>query len=606
MTFEELKDKALQLPTVPGVYIMRDKNDTVIYVGKAKKLKNRVSQYFQDTASHTPKTMLMVSKINDFEVIVANSEFDALVLECNLIKHYLPKYNILLKDDKGYPYIRLKMTDIYPRLSIVNKKADDDADYFGPYGSRGITQGVIEAIQKALRLPDCHKEFPRDIGKARPCLNYHLNLCAGWCQETKTANEYREIMKQARLLLQGNYKSVAKEIRTQMLSAADELNFELAANLRNRLNAVESLGRKQLITAGRSIDTDVIGYAQSETKACFSVLHYNRGNLLDKDYEIISIPDSESEAVSSLVKLYYLNREVLPKTILLPFSIDEIDLISQMLSQKTGRKVFIKAPLRGDSRRLVDLSIKNALEEVMRVTSKEERILAAISRLGKLLSIESPKRIESFDISHIAGTDIVGSMVVFQDGRPKKGDYKRYKIEGFDNQDDYAAIRQVLSRRFSRYIENANGFSVAPDLILVDGGSAHAGIATDVLKEFGLMIPVFGMVKDNRHRTRALVNSDGMEIGIDGNQSVFSLIGNIQEETHRFAISYHKQLRSTRMSQSCLENITGIGPKRRIELLKAFKSVSAIKNATLADLERIVPKAAAAAVYHYFHNQQEG
>ena len=308
MTFQELKEKALTLPYAPGVYIMRDKTDRVIYVGKAKKLKNRVSQYFQDTASHTPKTRMMVSKIHHFDVIVAASEFEALVLECSLIKRYMPKYNILLKDGKGYPYLRLDMREIYPKITLVSKIEDDGAEYFGPYGSRGVTHSVMEAIRVTLKLPGCSRQFPRDVGKERPCLNYHMNQCAGWCQENKTCTEYRQTMEQARQLLLGNYKSVADQIREQMLLAAEKLEFELAASLRDRLTAVEALGQKQLVTALSLADTDVIGYGETETKACFAVLHFSGGNLLDKDYEILPRPDDKQEAVSSLMKQYYISR----------------------------------------------------------------------------------------------------------------------------------------------------------------------------------------------------------------------------------------------------------------------------------------------------------
>ena len=348
MTFEELKEKALTLPFAPGVYIMRDKADKVIYVGKAKKLKNRVSQYFQDTASHSPKTRIMVSKIHRFDVIVAASEFEALVLECSLIKRYLPKYNILLKDDKGYPYLRVDMKEVYPTITMVSKLADDGADYFGPYGGRAVTHDVLEAIQTTLKLPGCSKQFPRNIGKGRPCLNYHMNQCAGWCQPNKTCTEYRERILQARQLLQGNYKAVADELKRQMLAAADALEFELAASLRDRLQAVENLSQKQLVTAGTLADTDVVGYAETEAKACFAVLHFSGGNLLDKDYEVLPRPDDKAEAVSSLIKQFYLNRGLAPKWILLPFDLDDSDLFAQLLEQQLGHLL-----LRGESRERV-------------------------------------------------------------------------------------------------------------------------------------------------------------------------------------------------------------------------------------------------------------
>ena len=604
MTFDELKDKALSLPFAPGVYIMRDKNDKVIYVGKAKKLKNRVSQYFQDTASHTPKTRIMVSKIDHFDVIVAASEFEALVLECSLIKRYLPKYNILLKDDKGYPYLRLNMKDPYPMITLVNKISDDGASYYGPYGSRGVTNAVLEAIRQTLKLPNCSKQFPRDVGKGRPCLNYHMNQCAGWCQEGKSFLEYRAVMEQARQLLQGNYKAVADDIRKQMLEAAENLEFELAASLRDRLNAVEALGQKQLVTAGTLADMDAIGYAESGNKACFAVLHFSGGNLLDKDYEVFSVPDDRSEAVSSLMKQYYLSRGLAPKIVLLPFEIDDSELFSELLEQQFGRKPKLRIPQRGDNVRLVELAQKNAFEEAERLTTKEEKFTASVQQLGKMLGMTPPKRIESFDISNISGTDIVASMVVFEDGKPKKSDYKRFKVEGLCDQDDYASMHQVVKRRFAHYKAGDKGFEVPPDLLLIDGGVNHAVTAVRALEELDLHMTVFGMVKDDRHRTRALVTPDGKEIRIDANQTVFALIGNIQEETHRFAITYHRSLRSKRLRYSELDRIPGIGPKRKQELLKAFKSLAAIGQASLAELERLLPKDAAAAVYHHFRQEE--
>ena len=604
MTFDELKEKALTLPYAPGVYIMRNKDDKVIYVGKAKKLKNRVSQYFQNTANHSPKTRLMVSHIHHFDVIVAASEFEALVLECSLIKRHLPKYNILLKDDKGYPFLRLDMKEIYPRITMVSKLSDDGAQYYGPYGSRGVTQDVLEAIRLTLKLPGCKKEFPRDIGKDRPCLNYHMNQCAGWCQEGKSCVEYRELMEQARRLLSGDYRKVASEIRENMLRAAENLEFELAASLRDRLNAVEALGQKQLVTAGTLADTDVIGYGQTEAKACFAVLHFSGGNLLDKDYEIFPVPDDPEAAVSSLLKQYYLSRGFSPKHVLLPFEIEDAPLFAELLEQQFGRKPHLRVPQRGDNVRLVELACKNALEEAQRVTSKDEKYSGTLILLGKMLAMEPPRRIESFDISNISGTDIVASMVVFEDGKPCKKDYKRFKIEALTNQDDYESMRQVIRRRFSHYKAADAGFDAAPDLLLIDGGITHARVAVEALEQLDLRMNVFGMVKDDRHRTRALVTPEGEEIRIDANQSVFSFIGTIQEETHRFAITYHRQLRSKRLKYSELDSIPSIGPKRKQELLKTFKSLAAISQAELHELERILPQNAASAVYSHFHPQE--
>jgi len=605
MDLNALKEKASALPLAPGVYIMRDKNDKVIYVGKAKKLKNRVSQYFVNTVSHSPKTRLMVSHIDHFDVIVAASEFEALVLECSLIKRYLPKYNILLKDDKGYPYLRLNMKEIYPRITMVSKISDDGAGYYGPYGSRGVTQDLMDAIRLTLKLPDCKREFPRDIGKDRPCLNYHMNQCAGWCLEGKHSTEYRERAEQARQLLLGNYKSVAADIRQQMLSAAENLEFELAASLRDRLNAVEALGQKQLVTAGTLADTDVIGYGQSGAKACFAVLHFSAGNLLDKDYEIFQVSDDKEAAVSSLIKQYYLSRGLAPKRVLLPFEIEDAELFSQLLDQRYGKKPHLHVPQRGDNLRLVELACRNAYEEAERVTSREEKYSAAVSQLGKMLAMEPPQRIESFDISNISGTDIVASMVVYEDGKPKKKDYKRFKLEALTEQNDYAAMAQIVRRRFSHYKDRDDGFEKAPDLILIDGGVTHARVAVEALEQLGLCMNVFGMVKDDRHRTRALVTPDGSEISIDSNQIVFSFIGGIQEETHRFAVTYHRQLRSKRLRYSELDGIVGIGPKRKEQLLKHFKSLAGISSATMQELERLLPRDAASAVYHHFHSQEE-
>ena len=603
MTFDELKDKALSLPFAPGVYIMRDKEDTVIYVGKAKKLKNRVTQYFQDTASHTPKTRLMVSKIHHFDVIVAATEFEALVLECSLIKRHMPKYNILLKDDKGYPYIRLDRREAYPKLTLVVKASKDGAEYFGPFGSRGTTQNVIQTIQQTLRLPQCSRVFPRDVGKDRPCLNYHMNLCAGWCQERKTQEEYSNLIEQARKLLQGDYKAVANQLRLQMQQAAEDLEFEQAAALRDRLLAVEALGQKQLVTALTKADTDVIGYGETESKACLAILHYSDGCLLDKDYEVFSRPEDKEIAVSSLVKQYYLRSGFAPRHLLLPFAMEDADLFAQYLLESSGKKTRIFVPQRGDNAHLVELANKNALEEAERLTDKDERIGASLAMLGKMLGMAPPRRIESYDISNISGTDIVAGMVVFQDGKPRRSDYKRFQIKDLQDQDDYASMRQVLTRRFTHYLQGDKGSAEAPSLLLIDGGTVHAQTALEVLQALSLHFPVFGMVKDDRHRTRALVTPQGDEIAIDGNQAVFSLVGNIQEETHRFAITYHRNMRSKRLRYSQLDAIPGIGPKRKQELLKQFGSISAISAAELPELERILPKDAAAAVYQHFHEK---
>ena len=607
MTFEELKDKALSLPYEPGVYLMQDKTGTVIYVGKAKKLKNRVSQYFQDTASHTPKTRKMVSQIDHFDTIVARSEFEALVLECSLIKRHMPKYNILLKDDKGYPYLRVDLAEDYPTMQMVSRITGDKASYFGPFGGRFVTQHVIDTLRLTLKLPGCSKQFPRDLGKERPCLNYHMNNCDGWCQLSRSQKDYHARMEQAVLILQGNYKQVAGELRAQMETAADKLQFELAASLRDRLRAVESLGEKQLVTAGTMANTDVIGYYQNETRACFAVLHYVNGSLLDKEYEILATADDPKEAVSSLVKQFYLVRGAAPKVILTPFEMEDAELFSALLQQELGKKVLIRMPQRGDNVRLVELAQKNAREEAERITTKAERRTGTLGVLADMLHLpDIPHRMESYDISNLAGTDIVASMVVFQDGKPLKSAYKRFKVEGLTDQDDYASMHQVLLRRLTHYVQQDAGFAERPDVLLIDGGIEHARVAEDVLQTLGLSIPTYGMVKDDRHRTRALVTAAGDEIAINAVPSVFALIGTIQEETHRFAITYQRTLRSRRMKASGLEDIPGIGEKRRQALLKKFRSVKAISQAGQAELEQVLPVPAAQAVYRHFHPQEGG
>ena len=605
MTKTELKEKANSLPLSPGVYLMQDSSNEVIYVGKAKKLRNRVSQYFMDSVSHTPKTKLMVSRVDHFDVIVAASEFEALVLECSLIKRYMPKYNILLKDDKGYPYLRLDLREPYPTMELSSKAQSDGASYYGPFGGRYITQKVIDTLRLTFRLPGCGKRFPRDIGRERPCLNFQMNNCEGWCRGDPDQREYRARIEQIRILLSGNYKSVSAQLREQMEQAAQNLEFERAAQLRDRMNAIEALGQKQLVTAGRMADTDAVGFAQTEAKACFAVLHYVDGNLVDKDYEILSLQESEEEAVSSLTKQYYLSRGAAPKQILLCARMEDAELFEQLLREKLGVKTKIRVPQRGDGTKLVELAVRNAREEAERITTKEERLRGTLQPLTQMLGLPSqPRRMESYDISHTDGTDIVASMVVFSDGKPLRSAYRHFKLEDMDEQDDYAAMRQVLRRRFAHYLAGDKGFETAPDLLLIDGGVNHAATVRRELEPMGIRIPIYGMVKDDRHRTRALVTPDGMEIGIAAKQSVFALIGKIQEETHRFAVSFHHKQQSKRVKGSTLDRIPGIGPKRRAELLKQFKTLSAVRAASLSELQRHLPKDAAMAVYRHFHSEE--
>ncbi len=608
MTFEELKEKAHALPLKPGVYIMQDVKNEVIYVGKAKALKNRVSQYFANLASHTEKTRTMVSQIDHFDVIVADSEFEALVLESSLIKRHQPRYNILLKDDKGYPYIRLTVKENYPKFSLANRATEDGARYFGPYGSRGATQNIIDALRLALKLPSCNKKFPRDIGKERPCLNYHMGQCDGYCRPEMDQERYRESMDQAVRLLEGKFQEVGDELQAEMEQAAEELRFEKAAELRDRYRAIELLGKRQKVVAGSLADTDVVGFHRGEaTRSCFVVLHYVEGELAAKDWDLIDTPMEEDTAdiLSALVRQYYGGRGHLPKQILLPCELEDEVPLTRMLSEGAGRRVTLITPQRGAKMDLIRLANKNAVEEVERWTSREERQSKLLDLLGRMLDLDAPpKRMESYDISNQGADDIVASMVVYVNAKPLKRDYRHFKLKDMNGPDDYASMEQVLTRRFKRYLEGDEKFSEKPDLLLIDGGENHAKVAVRVLETLGLGIPVFGMVKDDRHRTRALVTPDGREIGIQGNQAVFSLIGQIQEETHRFAIEFHRQQQNQRVKGSVLDKIPGVGERRRNDLLKHFKSVKNIKAASLAELGAVVPKHTAQAIYDYFHTEE--
>lgn len=604
MTFEELKEKAHSLPLKPGVYIMQDAQSQVIYVGKAKALKNRVSQYFQDSASHTEKTRAMVAQIHHFDVIIADSEFEALVLECSLIKRHQPRYNILLKDDKGYPYIRLSNEE-YPKFSLVGRVAQDGARYFGPYASRHSTQAIVDALRDALRLPSCGKKFPRDLGKERPCLNFHMGKCDGYCRGLELKEQHGEAVAQAVSLLEGRYKQVLSDLKLDMERAAEELRFEQAAQLRDRLRAIELLGKRQKVVAGSLADTDVVGWHRGTVKSCFVVLHYLEGELAAKDMELMETPveEEDGEVLSSLVKQYYGGRERLPRQILLPDELPDQVPVTRMLSEQVGRKVELLTPQRGAKMDLIRLANQNAVEEVERVTTREERQNKLLEVLGKMLGLEQPpRRMESYDISNTGADDMVASMVVYVDGRPLKRDYRHFKIRDLQAPNDYASMEQVLTRRFQRYLDGDEKFVEKPDLLLIDGGEQHVRVAAQVLERMGLDIPAYGMVKDDRHRTRALVHPDGREIGIQAVPGVFALIGQIQEETHRFAIEFNRQQRKGRVQGSVLDKIPGVGEKRREQLLKHFKSVKAIRAASQEQLGEIVPKHTAKAVYDYFHN----
>ena len=603
MTFEELRDKAHSLPLKPGVYIMQNAASEVIYVGKAKALKNRVSQYFQDQSRHNEKTRVMVSQIDHFDVIVVQSEFEALVLECSLIKRHQPRYNILLKDDKGYPYIRLDVKSEYPRFSLAARAADDGARYFGPYGSRGATQGIIDALREALRLPSCSRKFPRDIGKERPCLNFHMGVCDGYCRPDMDQEQYCLSIQQAVSLLEGRMNEVVDDLSAEMERAAEDLRFEMAAQLRDRIRAIQMLSKRQKAVAGSLADTDVVGYHRGEAKSCFVVLHYMEGELAAKDWELLSVPmeEDERETVSTLAAQYYGGRGTLPRQILLPCDIDEQVELARMLTEAVGRKVEVLTPQRGAKMDLVRLANENAKEEVERATTAEERRSKLTELLGGLLGMKQlPRRIEAFDISNTGSSDIVASMTVHIEGKPLKRDYRHFKLKDMAHADDYASMRQVVERRFRRWLDGDEKFGGLPDLLLIDGGAGQVKAAEEAMAALDIHVPAFGMVKDDRHRTRALVAGDGREIGIQQNQALFAMIGRIQEETHRFAIEFHRQQQAGRVKRSALAGIEGVGPARKADLLKHFKSIRAIRQASEEELAAVVPKNAAKAVYEHF------
>ena len=552
MTREELHQKVLTLPKEPGVYIMKNKQDQVIYVGKAKVLKNRVSQYFQNEAKHTPKTRKMVGNICNFDIIVCSSEFEALVLENQMIKKYQPKYNILLKDDKGYPFLRIPTDEPYPTFQVVGKPKADAARYLGPYAGRGAAMQAIDTVNRALGLRDCHRSLPRDIGKRRPCLNAQMGLC---------------------------------------------------------MRAIQRAGQHQMVVASGFSDMDILAFVQGETKGCLVVLHYIAGNLYDKEYTMLdgTAEQDGAELLGDYLKQYYAMRGVVPGLVLISHPIEELDAVSEFLRSIAGKKVTLSVPQRGRRRELMDLARKNAREEIVRSETTGQRRQKSLELFGSMMGLpQTPTTFEAYDISNLAGTNTVGSMIVFENGQPKRSRYRRFRIESVaDGQDDYKAMEEMLTRRLQRWKDGDEKFSPLPSVFMIDGGLGHVRIAKGVLERFGCETPVFGMVKDDHHRTRGLVAPDGREFSIATTPAVFALIGRMQEEVHRFAITYQRTLRQSQAVRSQLDQIPGIGEKRRTALLQTFKSLKRVREATIEELEAAVPHTAAQAVYDYFHSKQE-
>ena len=608
MTKQELLQKADSLPLSPGVYIMMDKTGLVIYVGKAKKLKNRVSQYFQSGSGHNEKTRMMVSQVDHFDTIVVRTEFEALILENSLIKRHMPRYNILLKDDKGYPFVRLNEKAPYPRFTLVNKPEEDGARYFGPFGGRHETRAALQAVCAALKLPTCNRQFPRDIGKERPCLNHHIGKCDGFCSPDGPGQaEYQARMAQAAELLGGKLRQVTANLRQEMETAAEALEFEKAAALRDRMQALQVLGKQQQVIAGVCADTDVWGVYPGQVRCGSAVLHIEDGNLLGREVEVFSAAADQEEAdiLSAVLSQYYLDRQALPREILVPCELEDMDTFAALLTGRAGHRVTLRVPQRGERAELLRMARRNAREEVERITSDAERTGKTLEQLGTLAGLaEAPRRLESYDISHTAGQDMVASMVVFADGRPLKRVYRRFKVKTLDHADDLRAMEEVLERRFRRYLEGDEHFAPLPDLLLMDGGRGQVSAAKEALAGTALAdVPLYGMVKDDHHRTRAIVDSEGREIAINMNRGTFTFVTAIQDETHRFANAYRKQQMKQKSYSSTLTEVPGVGPKTAKALLAQFKSVGAVKEATPDQLENTpgVGRQTAQTIYEYFH-----
>lgn len=607
MTFEELKEKAHRLPQLPGVYLMHNKEGIVIYVGKAKSLRNRVSQYFADLAAHTLKTRRMVSNIDYFETIFANSELDALLLENTLIKKYKPKYNILLKDDKGYPFIRISK-EPYPKLSVAGRREKDDALYFGPYGGRGTANMAIRLLSETFLLPSCTRKFPRDIGKERPCLQLHMKKCCGVCTGALSPEAYQDIIRQCIQVLEGKSSELEEQLQEKMEQAAEEMLFEQAAVYRDRIRAIQKLRQSRIAVVTGGADTDALGYAVRGSRACIVRLSYRGGVLVDRSKILLDGLDEgdAADSLESFLQQYYTKLNWAPKTICLSHEIEDQQAMEAYLSDLRGTKCTIQLPQRGEKRREVQLALDNAALELAEAEDVEQRTGKTLQLLQEMLGLSAaPVRMEAYDISNTAGSEPVASMTVFHNGKPLKSAYKKFKIKIAVGGDDYGAMAEVLGRRLDRALEGDESFLPLPDLFLIDGGQGQAKVALEQLEQRGLKIPLYGMVKDDHHRTRALITAEGQEFGISATPAVFALIGRIQEETHRFAITFHRTLRSKGMRKSSLEGIPGIGAAREKALLKRFGTVRAIMNADLDQLKAVLPEQAAQAVYHHFKEKRQ-
>ena len=607
---EELK----KLPGKPGVYLMHDEKDAIIYVGKAISLKNRVRQYFQSSRNKGAKIEQMVTHISRFEYIVTDSELEALVLECNLIKEHRPKYNTMLMDDKTYPFIKVTVNEPFPRVMMARRMKKDKAKYFGPYTSAGAVKDTIELIRKLYHIRSCNRSLPKDIGKERPCLNYHIHQCYAPCQGYISREEYRKSIDEVVRFLNGNYDPILKELEEKMLDASENLEFEKAIEYRELLASVQKIAQKQKITDTAGDDRDIIAMASEGEDAVVQVFFIRGGRLIGRDHFYLKIAenDTKSEILSSFIKQFYAGTPYIPAELMLPEEIEDQEIIEEWLTTRREHKVRLRIPKKGTKEKLVELAQKNAQmvlkNDKERLKREEGRTIGAVKELEKILGLTGIIRMEAYDISNTNGFDSVGSMVVYEHGKPKRNDYRKFKIKSVQGPDDYASMNEVLTRRFEHGLRErqdeseTGGFQAFPDLIMMDGGRGQVNIALEVLEKLNLHIPVCGMVKDDNHRTRGLYFNH-VELPIDRNSECFRLITRIQDEAHRFAITFHRQLRSKGQVHSILDDIPGVGPARRKDLMRSFENIEAIRNATVDNLKELpsMNEKSAQEVYKFFH-----
>ncbi len=595
----------MALPKSPGVYIMKNKDKKIIYIGKAKALKNRVSSYFGSHSNHSAKVIRMVENVDNFDYILCDTEFEALVLECSLIKQHMPKYNILLKDDKGYNYIKVTKGE-FPRIRECYRMDDENAEYIGPFISNFSVKKAVEETLKIFKLPSCNKQFPRDWGKSRPCLNGFMGLCSAPCSGKITKEEYRQNVADAVAFLKGGSAKAVKDMTERMEEYSEALEFEKAAKLRDRIRAIKNLEEKQKVVSINVPEEDVFALVNSNKKACFDVIRFKNGRLTDSEHWLIESVDSLPEARFELIERYYSMRDYIPSRIAVDGEIEDEELLREYLEKQRGKKVEFIHPQKGEHLAIVNMCIKNANEHLAQNQGRLGKELAALEELGKLLGLaKPPEYIESYDISHTFGADNVAGMVVFHNGRPMKKAYKRFSIKGFDGQNDVGSMREVLERRFRHYYEDGeeSTFKILPDLILLDGGEPQVNAVLPVIEEMNLNVPVFGMVKDSKHRTRAIAYGGG-EIAINSQRSVFTLVSTIQEEVHRFAITYHRKKHQKSSLSTSLTKIEGIGDKKAKLLLKEFKTITKIKEADAEALSAVkgISKADAVRIVSFYND----